>query len=92
MEEMEVEKEVAQNSKGDFQAQLEASLKEFNAPQAGQLVEGTVVQVTNDYVYVDIGDKSEGLIPVEEFAEGLPKEGDKVQALLSGHNANGPVL
>ena len=92
MEGMEVEKEVAQNSKGDFQAQLEASLKEFNAPQAGQLVEGTVVQVTNDYVYVDIGDKSEGLIPVEEFAEGLPKEGDKVQALLSGHNANGPVL
>ena len=92
MEQMEVEKEVAQNSKGDFQAQLEASLKEFNAPQAGQLVEGTVVQITNDYVYVDIGDKSEGLIPVEEFAEGLPKEGDKVQALLSGHNANGPVL
>ena len=92
MEGMEVEKEVAQNSKGDFQAQLEAYLKEFNAPQAGQLVEGTVVQITNDYVYVDIGDKSEGLIPVEEFAEGLPKEGDKVQALLSGHNANGPVL
>lgn len=92
MEEMEVEKEVTRNSKGDFQAQLEASLKDFNAPQAGQLVEGTVVQVTNDYVYVDIGDKSEGLIPVEEFAENLPKEGDKVQALLSGHNANGPVL
>ena len=92
MEEMEVEKEEAQNSKGDFQTQLEESLKEFNAPQAGQLVEGVVVQITNDYVYVDIGDKSEGLIPVEEFAEGLPKEGDKVQALLTGHNSSGPVL
>lgn len=92
MEEMEVEKEEAQNSKGDFQTQLEESLKEFNAPQAGQLVDGIVVQITNDYVYVDIGDKSEGLIPVEEFAEGLPKEGDKVQALLTGHNSSGPVL
>ena len=92
MEEMEVEKEVAQNSKSDFQTQLEESLKEFNAPQSGQMVEGTVVQVTNDYVYVDIGDKSEGLIPVEEFAEDLPKEGDKVQALLTGHNSSGPVL
>lgn len=92
MEEMEVEKEVSQNSKGDFQTQLEESLKEFNAPQAGQMVEGTVVQITNDYVYVDIGDKSEGLIPTEEFAGDLPKEGDKVQALLSGHNSNGPVL
>ena len=92
MEEMEVEKEEAQNSKGDFQTQLEESLKEFNAPQAGQLVEGIVVQITNDYVYVDIGDKSEGLIPVEEFADDLPKEGEKVQALLTGHNSSGPVL
>ena len=92
MEEMEVEKEEAQNSKGDFQTQLEESLKEFNAPQTGQLVEGIVVQITNDYVYVDIGDKSEGLIPVEEFADDLPKEGDKVQALLTGHNSSGPVL
>ena len=92
MEEMEVEKEEAQNSKGDFQTQLEESLKEFNAPQAGQLVEGIVVQITNDYVYVDIGDKSEGLIPTEEFADDLPKEGDKVQALLTGHNSSGPVL
>ena len=92
MEEMEVEKEEAQNSKGDFQTQLEESLKEFNAPQAGQLVEGVVVQITSDYVYVDIGDKSEGLIPVEEFADDLPKEGDKVQALLTGHNSSGPVL
>ena len=92
MDEMEVEKEVAQNSKSDFQTQLEESLKEFNAPQAGQLVEGTVVQVTNDNVYVDVGDKSEGLIPVEEFAGDLPKEGDKVQALLMGHNSNGPIL
>lgn len=92
MEEMEVEKEVTQDSKGDLQAQLEESLKDFNAPQAGQLVEGIVVQVTNDYVYVDIGDKSEGLIPVSEFADELPNEGDKVQALLTGHNQNGPVL
>ena len=92
MEEMEVEKETSQNSKGDFQTQLEESLKEFNAPQAGQMVEGIVVQVTSDYVYVDVGDKSEGLIPVSEFADNLPKEGETVQALLTGHSSNGPVL
>ena len=89
---MEVEKETTQNSKSDFQTQLEESLKSFSAPETGNLVEGTVVQITNDYVYVDIGDKSEGLIPVEEFADNLPKEGDKVQALLTGHNSSGPVL
>ena len=92
MEEMEVEKEEGQSSKALFQTQLEESLKEFNAPQTGSLVEGTVVAVTNDYVYVDIGDKSEGLIPVQEFSGELPKEGDSVSALLTGYNANGPVL
>ena len=90
MEEMEVEKEDAQNSVSNFETQLDAY--DFAAPQAGQLVEGTVVQVTDDYVYVDIGDKSEGLIPVEEFADDLPKVGDKVQSLLTGHNPNGPML
>ena len=92
MDEMEVEMEGTQNSKSEFQAQLEESLKNFDAPQAGQLVEGTVIQVTSDYVYVDVGDKSEGLIPAEEFADDLPKIGDTVQALLMGHNNNGPVL
>ena len=92
MDEMEVEMEGTQNSKSEFQAQLEESLKNFDAPQAGQLVEGTVIQVTSDYVYVDVGDKSEGLISAEEFAGDLPKAGDKVQALLIGHNNNGPVF
>ncbi|MCF0242600.1 MAG: 30S ribosomal protein S1 [Treponema sp.] len=92
MDEMEVENGNVQDSKNVFETQLEESLKEFNAPQAGQLVEGTVVSVANDYVYVDIGDKSEGLIPVQEFSGELPKEGDVVQALLTGHNHNGPVL
>ena len=92
MDEMEVEMEGTQNSKSEFQAQLEESLKNFDAPQAGQLVEGTVIQVTSDYVYVDVGDKSEGLISAEEFAGDLPKVGEKVQALLIGHNNNGPVL
>lgn len=92
MKEMEVEKEEAQTSKSNFETQLEESLKDLNTPQAGQLVEGVVVQIANDYVYVDIGDKSEGIIPVSEFTDELPKEGDKVQALLTGHNSNGPVL
>ena len=92
MKEMEVEKEEAQTSKSNFETQLEESLKDLNTPQAGQLVEGVVVQIASDYVYVDIGDKSEGIISVTEFTDELPKEGDKVQALLTGHNSNGPVL
>ena len=93
MEEMEVEKEVAQNSNGDFLAQFEQSIKGYSVPEKGHVVEGYVVAVTDDYVYVDIGDKSDGQISKEEFAgEDLPKEGEKVQALFTGYEKNIPVL
>jgi small subunit ribosomal protein S1 len=33
----------------------------------GEIVEGTVIMVTKDFVMVDIGHKSEGRIPIDEF-------------------------
>jgi len=33
----------------------------------GEIVEGTIIMVTKDFVMVDIGHKSEGRIPVDEF-------------------------
>lgn len=35
----------------------------------GQLLKGKIVEVTKDYVVVDVGLKSEGLVPIQEFAE-----------------------
>ena len=58
MEQMEVEKNVAK--KGNIQTQLqEETLKSFESLEEGQLVDGIVVHVTSDYVYVDVGCKSE---------------------------------
>jgi len=52
----------------------------------GDIVHGRVIQVANDYVVVDIGFKSEGQIPIEEFigTDGLVHvvEGDEVEVLL----------
>jgi small subunit ribosomal protein S1 len=45
------------------QAQTEAALNEE------QIVTGTVLKVTPQYVVVDIGYKSEGVIPVAEFQD-----------------------
>lgn len=43
--------------------------------QPGDMVEGTVVQINNDEVLVDIGGKSEGIIPVAELGVKVnPKE------------------
>ena len=41
-------------------------VKEF-AP--GSIINGIIVRKTNDAVYVDIGYKSEGAIPIQEFRQ-----------------------
>ena len=93
MEKMEVEKEEAQNSKGNIQTQLEESLNNLKPLEDGQLVDGIVVQVSSEYVFLDIGYKSEGKIPVAEFADNLPKVGETVTVvLLRKDGRNGPEV
>ena len=53
----------------------------------GKVIRGKVIKVTATQVLVDIGFKSEGVIPVEEFVEGGQdpsklKPGDEVDALV----------
>ena len=61
-------------------AESERSLKE------GELIRGRVVQVTSDEILVDIGYKSEGMIPRSEFhnvpADKLPHPGQEIEAVL----------
>ena len=45
---------------------FEESLKEIDM-QPGSIVQGTVVDVDNDWVTVNAGLKSEGVIPLDEF-------------------------
>src|SRR6185369_16536123 len=76
------------NQGGDgesFAALFEESLKREDVKE-GDIVRGRVIQVAKDYVVVDIGYKSEGQVPIEEFTttEGKVevKEGDEVEVLL----------
>lgn len=93
MEQMEVEKDEAQDSKSAIQTQLEESLKGLKELEDGQLVDSTVIAVTDELVFVDIGYKSEGKIPVQEFAGNLPKVGDVVTVVLVRKDGrNGPEI
>lgn len=49
--------------------------------EEGSLVDGVVVQVSGDYVFLDVKCKSEGKIPVSEF-DVLPNVGDIVPVVL----------
>src|SRR5690242_2813756 len=86
----------------NFAAMLEESFKGKGTAKGGELkeneiVRGTVVQLTKDYAVVDIGYKSEGQVPIQEFGlvEGKPnvKVGDAVEVLLeSRENDTGMVV
>ena len=80
----------------NFAALFEASLAEGDLGREGEIVVGTVVQVGRDAVIVDIGGKSEGVIPRSEFAgtsgEITVKAGDKVDVFIeSRENDDGLV-
>jgi small subunit ribosomal protein S1 len=78
---------------GEVQTQLqEEYLKNLEQLEEGQLVTGTVIQVTEDQVFVDVGYKSEGKIPLSEFSE-PPQIGDKtVVVLIMKENKRGEVI
>lgn len=91
MEQMEVEKDESQEQ-GAIQTQLEESLKGLNI-EDGQIVDGTVIQVADGYVFVDIGYRTEGRIPVQEFGSKLPNDGDKVTVVVIRKDGrNGPEI
>ncbi len=91
MEQMEVGKDESQ-AKGEIQTQLEESLKGLNI-EDGQIVDGTVIQVADGYVFIDIGYRTEGRIPVQEFGSKLPKDGEKVTVVvLRKDGRNGPEI
>ncbi len=82
-------KQVAINDIGsaeDFLAAVEKTLKFFND---GDLIEGTVVKIDRDEVLLDVGYKTEGVIPSRELSikhdvdpNDVVKVGDVVEALV----------
>ena len=75
-------------SEMSFEDLFESSLQQL---VVGEVVRGTVVQVNPDSVVVDVGYKSEGVIPLSEFVEEV-KVGDVIDVLLERtENENGLV-
>ena len=70
----------------DFLAAVDATIKYFND---GDIVEGTVVKVDHDEVLLDIGYKTEGVIPSRELSikhdvnpDEVVEVGDEIDALV----------
>ncbi len=80
----------------DFAALLAESISQDNVKE-GEILRGTVIAVGKDFAIVDVGYKSEGQVPLEEFrmADGsiVVKPGDVVDVLLeSRENDMGMIV
>src|SRR5690606_13645570 len=79
-----------------FAALFEASEETTQLGGEGEIVIGTVVQVTRDSVVVDIGGKSEGVIPRDEFldAHGVltVKPGDRVDVFVESRESDDGLI
>ena len=86
----------AQPTRDDFAAMLESSLGK-NQSFEGRVVKGIVTGIENDLAVIDVGLKSEGRIPLREFA-GLDGKhgltiGDEVEVYVDRvENANGEAM
>jgi small subunit ribosomal protein S1 len=77
----------------DFQTLYEESLKTL---EEGQILRGIVVDITPDHVTVDVGYKSEGQIPMQEFLKRDKKVdvkiGDRIDVLLEKKESEEGIL
>jgi small subunit ribosomal protein S1 len=83
-------------SREDFAALLEQSFSDSNM-QEGSVIKGTVVGIENDLAIIDVGLKTEGRVPLKEFATpGKPSDinvGDTVEVYLERiENAAGEAV
>jgi len=75
---------------GSILSQFERS---HAAKAADGLREGTVVSVSSDSVFIDLGLKTEGILPLLEFQnDAAVKPGDKLQVTIKGRDPGGYYL
>ena len=79
----------------DFGAMFEASMKRRESDE-GEIIHGYVVSVHKDHVMVDIGSKSEGLVPIAEFkvVDGVPQVevGQEIEVLVERRDEEDGIL
>jgi len=89
-----LEIEEQEYSEEEYQRFVEFYDRTLSDIRQGQIVVGRVLTITDQEVLVDIGFKSEGTIPLEEFSDPSEvKVGDKVEVLLDSiEDADGQLV
>ncbi|WP_242847478.1 bifunctional 4-hydroxy-3-methylbut-2-enyl diphosphate reductase/30S ribosomal protein S1 [Syntrophomonas zehnderi] len=80
-------------------AKLEAEMADIASPNRGDIIKGVVIEVRDDEVMVDVGGKSEGIIPLREMsvkeansAKELAAVGEEIEVLVLKWDDDGTIL
>ena len=78
----------------DHEAMLSMYEESFSNFKKGEIIEGTIVDISDKEVRVDIGFKSEGVIPISEFAySGMPERNTVIKVFINEiENGEGKLL
>ena len=82
------------NFESEFEKMLAGSIDHL---RTGKIVDGVIVDMTKDTVTVDIGFKSEGVLPIEQFKDSEGKRqgeiGDQIEVMIiATENDHGQVV
>jgi len=90
---------VAEEANEEIFARMEAEMADYETPGRGDIIKGIVVQVRDDEVMVDVGGKSEGIIPFRELslqdidsAKEIVQVGDEIEVLVLKWDDDGTIL
>ncbi len=71
-----------ETEKSQFKKEMEMYEKTMETVKKGNVVEGEIIRIDDPYVLVDIGYKAEGSIPIKEFKDEKPIEGNTVSVYI----------
>src|SRR5215813_8936780 len=81
------------NSFGDILSEFE---QQHHGPKRGEAIPGTVVSITSESIFVDIGRKLDGTLPVDLFknpkGELTVKVGDPLLVSIAGNDGEAYIL
>ncbi len=91
---VEAPKKVMTKEEQEHDAMLSMYEESFSNFKKGEIIEGTIVDISDKEVRVDIGFKSEGVIPISEFAySGMPERNTVVKVFINEiENGEGKLL
>ncbi|MFZ5943470.1 MAG: bifunctional 4-hydroxy-3-methylbut-2-enyl diphosphate reductase/30S ribosomal protein S1 [Bacillota bacterium] len=100
MEEIKNKGEMHKEAGTDIKSQFEEDMPILGTVTPGEIITGKVVQINSEEIMVDVGGKSEGLIPIDELSyrkvnnpHDFVKIGDEVKVeVLKVENAEGNMV